>query len=77
MNEKITAAIAAAEAPPERFEFRIARQDAPERLMAVNVPVDVTEGEILALVAAIAGGLRGQIAAQRPTPRSRILVPVR
>jgi len=70
MADQIGAAIARAERP-QRFVGQIAL-GRPDRVVGFDVPVDITDAEVLGLIGALTG-VRGQIAAQ--TGRSRLLMP--
>jgi hypothetical protein len=76
MTDKLDQAIAAA-AMPERLAVQITLST--RRVVVVDVPVDVSQGEILELVGWLASTLEGHIAASLSTsiavPRRGIIVP--
>ncbi len=72
MNAKLDRAVKAAEAPEQRVSVQVSV--GPERFVVVNVPVDMTAMEMLALLAYLPNGLPKLLAGQR-APGPRLLVP--
>ena len=72
MPDAIDAAIAAAEPTQQRVQGTVNLLNRPDRLVALDLPADITDLEWLGLIGALLS-LRDQIAAQRPG--SRILLP--
>lgn len=75
-DDKLGAAIAAAEKPPEQ-ELRIwsATIASTGRNASILLPVDATDGEIAEFVGWVLGPVMATYRAERAQPRSGILIP--